>query len=167
MLILGVKGAHSHAHDHDDDAAHGHHHDDHNFRSAYFHVLADALTSILAIAALLVAKYYGQTWLDPLMGIVGAILVSKWAIGLLRDSGGVLLDRQASASVLDKIRAAIEKEPDTKVADLHVWSIGPGKQSAIIAIEAATPLELNDYRAMLPTDLGLVHVTIEVARAGE
>ena len=167
VLILGVKGAHSHAHDHDDDAAHGHHHDDHNFRSAYFHVLADALTSILAIAALLVAKYYGQTWLDPLMGIVGAILVSKWAIGLLRDSGGVLLDRQASASVLDKIRAAIEKEPDTKVADLHVWSIGPGKQSAIIAIEAATPLELNDYRAMLPTDLGLVHVTIEVARAGE
>jgi len=164
VLILGIKGHADHHHDHDDHGhKHPHHHHDHNFRSAYFHVLADALTSVLAIAALLAAKYFGQTWLDPFMGVVGAILVARWSMGLLRDSGRVLLDRQASDAVLSKIRESIEgPNSKDKVADLHVWSIGPGRRAAIIAIETASPHDLEDCRARLPQNLGLQHVTIEV-----
>jgi len=127
-------------------------------------VLADALTSLLAIAALLAAKYFGQTWLDPFMGVVGAVLVARWSAGLLRDSGGVLLDRQASDAVLSEIRQAIEGTCEAKVVDLHIWSIGPGRRAAIVAIETAAPRDLDTYRSMLPHDLGLQHVTIEVCR---
>ena len=171
VLILGLKGGHDHhhgeTHHHDghlnDHEPPHHHNDDHNFRSAYFHVLADALTSFLAIGALLSAKYFNQTWLDPMMGIVGALLVAKWSMGLLRDSGRVLLDRQAPEQVLSAIREGIEQVPETRVSDLHVWSIGPGKRAAIVAIEAVTPKTLDEYRAMIPTDINLNHLTIEVA----
>lgn len=164
VFILGVKEhGHDHGHDHADHAEHDHHHHDHNRRSAYFHVVADALTSLLAIGALLAAKFFGQTWLDPLMGVVGAILVARWSMGLLRQSGNVLLDRQAPQPVLDDIRAEIEKLPDTTVADLHVWSIGTGKRAAIIAIEADYPQDLDFYRGAVPTRHDLAHVTIEVS----
>ena len=161
VLILGFKGGHAHAHGHDH-----HHHHDHNFRSAYLHVIADALTSVLAIGALLAAKYFRQVWLDPAMGIVGALLVARWSVGLLRQSGRVLLDRQAGAEDLEAIRKAIEKEPATEVVDLHVWEIGPGRRAAILSIQAADPQSLDAYRAMLPTGLGLAHVTIEVSPRG-
>ncbi len=165
VFILGLKEhGHEHSHGHPDSAEHDHHHHDHNFRSAYFHVLADALTSLLAIGALLAAKFFGQNWLDPFMGVVGAILVARWSIGLLRQSGGVLLDRQAPQPVLDDIRAQIEKLPDTTVADLHVWSIGTAKRAAIIAIEAENPHELDYYRGVVPPHHGLAHVTIEIGR---
>jgi cation diffusion facilitator family transporter len=159
VFILGF-GDHEHHHN---DHGHDHHHHDHNFRAAYFHVLADALTSLLAIGALLSAKYFGQIWLDPMMGIVGALLVGKWSVGLLRESGHVLLDRQALNGDLEAIRKSIEVEQRTLVVDLHVWLIGPGRKAAIISIEAAEPRPVDAYRAMLPSDLGLTHVTIEVS----
>lgn len=159
VLILGFKGGHAHGHGHQ-------HHHDHNFRSAYLHVIADALTSVLAIGALLAAKYFMQVWLDPAMGIVGALLVARWSVGLLRQSGRVLLDRQAGTEDLEAIRKAIEKEPATEVVDLHVWEIGPGRRAAILSIQAADPQSIDAYRAMLPTGLGLAHVTIEVSPRG-
>jgi cation diffusion facilitator family transporter len=162
VFILGHDG---HGHGHDEHSTVDHHHHDHNLRSAYFHVLADALTSLIAIGALLAAKFFGQTWLDPMMGIVGALLVGRWSLGLLRQSAQVLLDRQASQHVLDDIRGAIESVPDTQVVDLHVWSIGTGRRAAIIAIESSSPLELDEYRSAIPSNHDLVHVTIEVGPA--
>ncbi|MBW2528406.1 MAG: CDF family Co(II)/Ni(II) efflux transporter DmeF [Deltaproteobacteria bacterium] len=155
VLILGLKGHHGHGHD-------DHHHHDHNLRSAYLHVLADALTSLLAIGALLAAKLYGLYWLDPLMGVVGAILVAKWSLGLLRQSGGVLLDRQASDRQVERIRDSLERLDGITVVDLHVWSIGMGRWAAIIALESRSPRDAEAYKRELPSDLGLAHVTVEV-----
>jgi cation diffusion facilitator family transporter len=162
VLILGLKGGHGdERHANGCESPHRH---DHNLRSAYLHVLADALTSLLAIGALLSAKYFGLSWLDPAMGVLGAILIAKWSIGLLRESSGVLLDKQAHDSILHSIRSAIEREPETRVVDLHVWTIGAGRRAAIISIESAAPLPLETYRAVLPAELDLTHVTIEVFR---
>ncbi|RJR27423.1 MAG: cation transporter [Candidatus Latescibacterota bacterium] len=136
--------------------------DDHNLRAAYLHVLADAATSILAIAALLAGKLAGLAWMDPLMGIAGAALIARWSTGLLRDTGGVLLDVQAPDRAPEAIRSAIEREPGTKVSDLHVWCIGPGICSAAISIVADEPKPPEYYRSLLPDDLGLVHATIEI-----
>ena len=141
-----------------------HHHHDHNFRSAYLHVLADALTSVLAIFALLFGKYLGQQWLDPFMGLVGATLVVRWSWGMTRSSARVLLDLQAPDEVLGAIRKAIESEEDNRVSDLHVWSVGPGIYAAEIAIVSSRPLDPDDYYKLLPEDLGLVHVTVETHR---
>jgi cation diffusion facilitator family transporter len=137
------------------------HHEDHNLRSAYLHVLADALTSILAIAALLSGKLLGLTWLDPAMGIVGAALVTHWALGLLRSTGRVLLDRQASEAVRGAIMERLEAA-GARVTDLHVWSIGPGIRAAEIVLVAREPLRPEEYRGLLPPDLGIVHATVEV-----
>jgi cation diffusion facilitator family transporter len=165
VFILGLGDHHGHGHDHGDGHGDGHEHrHDHNLRSAYLHVLADALTSLLAIGALLAAKFFGQSWLDPVMGVVGAILVAKWSTGLLRQSGRVLLDMQAPEPVLDAIRSELEGIDGTTVADLHVWSIAGGKRAAIIAIETEVPLELDVYRSVLPSDHDLAHVTIEVSQ---
>lgn len=157
VVILGVKGK-----ENDQHANHHSHHHDHNLRSAYFHVLADALTSLLAIGALLAAKLFGQTWLDPLMGIVGAILVARWSLGLMRQSGNVLLDRQAPQTILDNIRTEVEKIPGTTVTDLHVWEIGPGIRAAIIAINTEHPRDLAFYRSMIPSHHNIAHVTMEI-----
>ncbi len=166
VFILGIDHSHGEGHEHQHGHDHHHHHD-HNFRAAYFHVLADALTSVLAIGALLSAKYFGQTWLDPMMGIVGALLVGNWSIGLLRESGHVLLDRQSSSDDLEAIRKAIEIEPVTQVVDLHVWMIGPGRKAAIVSIQSADPHPLDTYRARIPANLGITHVTIEVSLGTE
>ena len=120
MIMLGGHHDHDHSHDHH----HGHSHTDHNLRAAYLHVLADALTSLLAIFALLAGKFLGLNWMDPAMGIVGAILVARWSVGLIRDTSGILLDHQAPAAVQEKARTAIEGIDDNRVADLHIWSIG-------------------------------------------
>jgi cation diffusion facilitator family transporter len=141
-----------------------HDHHDHNFRSAYLHVLADALTSVLAIFALLFGKYLGQQWLDPFMGLVGATLVVRWSRGMIRSSARVLLDLQAPDEVLGAIRKAIESEEDNRVSDLHVWSVGPGIYAAEIAIVSSRPLNPDDYYKLLPEELGLVHVTVETHR---
>jgi cation diffusion facilitator family transporter len=162
IFILGVKDHdHSHGHSHH----HGHH--DHALRSAYFHVMADALTSLLAIFALLAAKYYGLIWMDPLMGIVGAILVSRWSIGLVRDTSKILLDRQGHDELCETIRSSIEQHDGDKITDLHVWSVGPNIHAAIVALATKHPRPPDHYKAMLPDDLGLVHVNIEVHHSGE
>ena len=135
---------------------------DHNFRSAYLHVAADALTSVLAIIALLFGKYLGQRWLDPLMGLVGATLVFRWSWGMLRSSSRVLLDLQAPDEVRGAIQKAIESEGDNRVSDLHVWSVGPGIYAAEIGIVSSRPLDPDSYYGLLPGELGLVHVTFEI-----
>ncbi len=139
-----------------------HDHKDHNLRSAYIHVLADAVTSVLAIFALLAGKYLGQPWLDPLMGLVGATLVVRWSWGLLRSSARVLLDRQAPDEVREAIRNAIESTGDNRVSDLHVWSVGPGIFAAEVAIVSSRPLDPDSYYSLLPKELGLVHTTFEI-----
>lgn len=148
---------HEHAHGHD----HHHHHHDHNLRAAYLHVLADALTSLLAIFALLGGKYLGWNWLDPVMGIVGAALVTRWAWGLVRISGHVLLDRQAPPDLVEGIRALLEQDGRTEVTDLHVWSIGPGMYAAAISLNCPSARRAADYRALLEGQHGLAHVTVE------
>lgn len=153
-VILNVKDPH---HDHHD-------HHDHNLRSAYLHVLADALTSLLAIVALLTAKYVGLTWMDPLMGIVGAVLVGRWSFGLMRASGRVLLDREAPEELRRRLVRCIEEGDVADVADLHLWSIAPGIYAAELVIVSPEPLAPDAYKAMLPAALGLGHVAVEVHR---
>ena len=137
---------------------------DHNFRSAYLHVLADALTSVLAIFALLAGKYLRQGWLDPFMGVVGAVLVVRWSWGLLRSSAHVLLDMQAPEELREGIRKTIEAEGDNRISDMHVWSVGPGLYAAEIAVVSSRPLETDGYYDLLPKNLGIVHITVETHR---
>jgi cation diffusion facilitator family transporter len=163
VWILGVDSGHSHDHAHEDDvdeSAHHHHHD-HNLRSAYLHVLADALTSLLAIFALLAGKYLGWNWLDPLMGIVGAILVARWSLGLLRTTSGVLLDHQGPSHLQALISTCNESRGD-EVADLHLWTIASGKYSLLLSVVTEHSTSPADYREALPADSRLAHVTIEV-----
>lgn len=155
VLILGRQ-------DHHDADEHSSHHHDHNLRSAYFHVLADALTSILAIIALIAAKYFGLIWMDPLMGIVGAVLVCRWSLGLLCDTSAVLLDRQGADELKTKIRGSIENAGDNRIADLHLWAIGPNIYGVILSIVTHHPQPPEYYKRLLPSDSGLAHVTVEV-----
>lgn len=155
---------HDHDHDHHDHDHHHHGHD-HNLRAAYLHVLADAVTSLLAIAALLAAKYFDARWLDPLMGIVGAVLVANWALGLMRETAGVLLDRQASSEAVARLREALAAGGEVRVADLHLWDIGRGKRAAAIVIVGQRPFEPEYYRSLIPPDLNVVHATIELCRS--
>ncbi|OJU84002.1 MAG: cation transporter [Shinella sp. 65-6] len=160
--LLGAD--HHHGHDHDHHAhghsGHAHHEHDNNLRAAYFHVLADALTSVLAILALLAGLYLGWRWMDAAMGIVGAIVIARWSWGLLRDSSAVLVDAAANPSLEDEIREAIE-DGDAQITDLHVWRVGPGKFSAIVALTAERPLPPADYAKRVRVHDELVHVTIE------
>ncbi len=178
MVILGHHHDHDHGpdhaadhgtHDHDASRGHdhghpeGHHHrHDHNLRAAYLHVLADALTSLLAIFALLVAKYAGQVWMDPLMGIIGALVVARWSLGLIRITTEVLLDRQAPPEKCDGVRSSLESDGRTRVTDLHLWSIGPGIYSLAVSLSSRQPLTVGEYRRRIPPELGVVHATIEV-----
>ncbi|WP_221031995.1 CDF family Co(II)/Ni(II) efflux transporter DmeF [Actomonas aquatica] len=158
--------AHDHDHDHGHRHGHGHAHHDHNLRSAYLHVLADALTSVTAIVALLAAKFFGWIWMDPVMGIAGSVLVAHWSIGLLKQTGGVLLDRQASERETSEVRAALEGDGHTQVTDLHVWSIAPNAVSVVVAVASPTPESPDGYRARLDA-ARFPHVTIEVNTAEE
>ena len=153
VLILGMDHGH---HDH-------HHHDhDHNLKSAYLHVLADALTSFLAIFALLIGKYFGAIWMDPLMGIVGAILVARWSFSLLKTTSTIILDEQASADICNTIQLAIESEESSRITDLHVWTIGPGIYSAVISIVSNNPQQPAYYKSRIAELIELQHVSVEV-----
>ncbi|HQR24905.1 MAG TPA: CDF family Co(II)/Ni(II) efflux transporter DmeF [Steroidobacteraceae bacterium] len=157
-------GTHSHGHDHDHDhhASHAHHHDL-NLRSAYVHVIADAATSVLAIGALLGGKYFGATWLDPVMGIAGTILVGRWAISLLHDTGRVLLDAEMDAPVVAEVREALHALPEhAKLRDLHVWRVGKGKYACIVSVETDGEYAASEIRRQLAVHEELVHVTVEV-----
>ncbi|WP_269522511.1 CDF family Co(II)/Ni(II) efflux transporter DmeF [Coraliomargarita parva] len=156
---------HAHAHDHDDHHHdHGHHHHDHNLRSAYLHVLADALTSVTAIIALLAAKYFGWIWMDPIMGIVGSLLIAKWSTGLLKQTSEVLLDHQAPEAITHKVEHALETDGHSHLSDLHVWSIGQNRYSVIAAVVSTSPVSADEYKARL-SDEQFPHVTIEVNTA--
>lgn len=153
----GHDDAVEHAHQH----SHAHHHD-HNLRSAYLHVIADALTSLLAIFALLAAKYVGATWMDPAMGIIGALLVARWSLGLIRTTAKVLLDHQASAEVLQAVRQILTEDGEAGVTDLHVWAIGPGRYAAAITVAGPAPRTPEKYRTRLrAAQPKIVHATIE------
>lgn len=150
---------------HDDHHHHGehHHHDhDHNMKAAYFHVLADTLTSLLAIVALLVGKYIGLLWMDPLMGIVGAIVILRWSYGLIKESSEVLLDKSIKQPTMDKISDALSNK-NTVINDIHVWKIGTAHQSAILKITSTEPLRSDEYESILKGILPqLSHVSIEI-----
>ena len=157
--LLSTGGHHHHGHDHDDEHHDHHHHHDHNLRAAYMHVLADALTSVLAIVALLSGRYLGWTWLDPAMGIVGAIVIARWSWTLMKQTAAVLLDT-ADPKLSDRIREAIEGPGDAKVLDLHVWRVGPG---AHVAVASVTGTSQSEVRRRLAPIHSLRHLTIECA----
>jgi cation diffusion facilitator family transporter len=164
-----LKGGHDHGHHHDHhEHEHGHdahHHHDLNLRSAYLHVVADAATSVLAIVALIGGKLWGASWLDPVMGIVGAGLVAVWAYGLLRDSGGILLDAEMDAPVVAEIREVIAASPiSAEISDLHVWRVGKGKYACILSLVTAEGAESEDFKRQLRIHDELVHISVEVNR---
>ena len=156
-----------HAHDHHDH--HHHHHHDLNLRAAYLHVVVDAATSVLAIVALLGGMLYGWNWLDPVMGIVGAVLVARWSRGLLRDTGRVLLDREMDHPVVGEIREALARHPlwpeAPRIVDLHVWRVGRNRFAAIVSVltgdPTITPTAIK--RALAPHE-ELIHISVEVNR---
>jgi len=150
-----------HHHSHNPSAGHGRHHD-HNLRAAYLHVLADALTSVLAIVALITGKAFGWVWMDPIMGIVGALIISRWSYGLLIDTGKVLLDRDVNEETVAEIRSIIESDSDNRVADLHVWRVGSHHLSAIIAIVTHYPKSPDHYKKLLSDYNEMAHVSVEV-----
>ena len=154
-----------HAHHHDDDDEHDHQHNDHasdhNLRAAYLHVIADAMTSVLAIAGLLAGRFYGWVWMDPLMGIVGAAVIGVWSWGLIRSSGAVLLDTVPNPKLMDSIRNQIEIEGD-RLTDLHLWLVGPGHTAVIAVVVSDRPQPPAVYKARLNGLVGVSHVTVEV-----
>ena len=169
-------GRHDHAHDHDHDHhdhdhhdhAHDHdaqkHHHDNNLRAAYLHVLADALTSVAAIVALLSGRYLGWTFMDPLIGIAGAIVIAHWSVGLLRSAAASLLDMGNDPKMIERIRARLETGGD-RVCDLHLWRLAPGHQALMVSIVSSEPLPPAGYKAKLVQIRGLSHVTVEVNAA--
>jgi cation diffusion facilitator family transporter len=157
-----LRGDHHHqGHDHHG----GHDGHDNNLRAAYLHVLADALTSVLAIVALAAGSLYGWQWMDPAMGIVGALVIARWSWGLVRDAGRVLVDYIPPEEDLpEEIRDAVETGGD-RITDLHVWQVGPGHHAAIVALRSDAPQEPSSYKARLAHIHDLSHVTVEVQKA--
>jgi len=152
VLLLG--------HGHGD---HEHHHKhDHNLRAAYLHVLADALTSVFAIIALLAGKFLSAVWMDPFMGLVGAVLVTRWAISLLWESSQVLLDKQLPEHQLTELRTALETRGKDRISDLHLWRIGPGIHAAEFVVVSNDPKSPEEYRQRIPSEMAIVHASIEV-----
>ena len=162
-LLFDREQGHHHEHSHDDHSQwhHGHHRDL-NLRAAYLHVVADALTSILAIVALLAGRYFGWVWLDPVIGIVGALVIAQWSFTLIRSSAATLLDTIPDKELESNIRASLETGTD-RISDLHLWRVGPGHHAAIICIVASHPQAPAVYKDKLADLPGLSHVTVEVA----
>jgi cation diffusion facilitator family transporter len=154
---------HGHAHDHDDEHDHHghHHHHDNNLRAAYVHVMADAATSVLAIAALSVAMVSGWVWADPLVGLIGSVVILSWAFGLIRAAGAVLLDVRADEKLEKVIRARMEAGED-RVTDLHLWRVGPGHCAVLVSLVSDKPKQPAVYKKRLAGLKGLSHVTVEV-----
>ncbi|WP_126942483.1 CDF family Co(II)/Ni(II) efflux transporter DmeF [Xanthomonas sp. BRIP62418] len=165
----GHAHGHHHGHDHAHDGhGHGHHHDGHadlNLRAAYLHVVADAATSVLAIVALLAGMYWGVRWLDPIMGIVGAVLVTVWAWGLLRSTGRVLLDAEMDAPVVAEVKQVIAGLPHAiAIGDLHVWRVGSDRYACVVSLVTAADIDADLVRAALQIHEELVHITVELRR---
>jgi cation diffusion facilitator family transporter len=147
--------------EHDHETAHGAHHRDNNMRAAVIHVLADAAVSVLVIVGLLLARAFGWLWMDPLAGFIGALVIANWSVGLLRDTGGILLDRTPDPRMAEKVRMVIESEGD-RVTDLHLWRLGPGHLGAIVSVATTGAREAAHYRQRLAKFADLSHVTVEV-----
>ncbi len=163
MFLLGVKHDH-HDHEHDHSHDHPHHHHDHNLRAAYLHVVADALTSVLAIGALVAGLYADLWFLDPAMGIVGGLLIARWSLGLCRDASRQLLDAVSSRELARRIATRLETIDDVRVADLHLWEIAPGRQGCIVSLVTGEPRETAYYRDAILSEVSLAHLTVEVHR---
>ncbi len=153
LVSAMLLNSHSHGHDHP--------HHDHNLKAAYMHVVADALTSVFAIVALLAGKFMGWVWLDPAMGLVGALVISRWAYGLLRDTSRILLDRD-DEQIKKKIRTLIEADADNRVVDLHLWRISTNKFALILSVVSHFPKAPNHYKDLLSDLPNLNHITVEV-----
>jgi len=138
------------------------HHHDHNLRAAYLHVLADALTSLLAIVALFAGKTFGWIWMDPFMGIIGSVVIMKWSYGLLKDTGKILLDRSVNPRLVAGIHAAIESDADNRITDIHVWRISSNHLGAIISIVTSKPNPPGYYKELLREFHELAHIAVEV-----
>ncbi|WP_153111276.1 CDF family Co(II)/Ni(II) efflux transporter DmeF [Propionivibrio limicola] len=166
-LLRDTHQHHHHAEDHTNHHDHAHHHDL-NLRSAYIHVITDAATSALAIIALFGGKFWGAAWLDPAMGIIGAILVAVWAYGLLRDTGRVLLDAEMDAPVVAEVREVIGELPESaELTDLHIWRVGRGKYACILSLTASEEIDAEAIRQRLSIHEELAHVTVEINRHKE
>lgn len=165
---------HSHGHEHargeghhpdpGEPRSHGHAHADLNLRAAYLHVLADALTSVLALFALTVGRFTGARWLDAAMGLVGAAVIARWSVHLLADTGRVLLDVAPEGAVAGAIRRAVEAREGERVTDLHLWRVGPGHVAAIVSVVSARGSTPEEVRAAIAAVPGLAHLTVEVRR---
>jgi cation diffusion facilitator family transporter len=153
-----------HSHTHDQEHHHNHHHHDHNLRAAYLHVLADALTSFLAIFALLTGKHFGWVWMDPVMGIVGAAVITRWSYGLLRDTSRILLDSEVDQKTVEKVRSILESDSDNLVADLHVWQISPQQVSVMVTVVTHFPKPPDHYKKIISDFMGNAHITVEVQK---
>lgn len=164
--LLHQGGGHHHHHGHHHgEHADGHSHargEDHNLRAAFLHVMADALTSVLAIIALLAGKVLGWAWMDPAMGIVGALVIGHWMFGLLRDTSRILLDGGIDDDTQTRIREAIEADSDNRVTDLHVWRVGADHLAATISVVTHFPQSAEYYKALLADQTELAHVVVEV-----
>jgi cation diffusion facilitator family transporter len=150
--LLG-SGHHHHGGDH------GHSHRDHNLRSAYYHVLADAFTSLLAIGALLAGLYLGWRWLDPAVGLLGALVIARWSVGLLRDTAAVLVDASSDRAIEARVRSALQ-EDGARVRHLHLWRIAPGKHALVVTVEAEQPLAPSECKLRLAGERSLAHITV-------
>lgn len=169
LLHDSGSGHDDHHHDHHDHAAHDHDHHNHhhghdsNLRAAYFHVLADALTSVLAIIGLLAGRSFGWLWMDPLVGLVGAVVIARWSWLLIRQSSAVLLDTMPDTEAAAKVRIVVEAAGDT-ITDLHIWRLGPGHAGLIVSLVTPSERDANWYKRRLAGIAGLSHVTVEVVR---
>ena len=161
VLILGDQ--HKHAHE----PGHHHHEHDHNLKAAYLHVLANALTSLLAIAALLTGKYFGTLWKDPVIGLIGALLVVRWSYGLLKSTSAILLDTQESDGTIEITSNLMEASGENRVVDFHLWSIGSGLEAALVTVVYSAPQPPDYYRQLIGSQHAIVHLTIEVHEYAE
>ncbi|MCD8563297.1 MAG: CDF family Co(II)/Ni(II) efflux transporter DmeF [Alphaproteobacteria bacterium] len=157
----GHDHSHSHAaHDHDHD--HHHHPEDHNLKAAYMHVLADALTSVTAIAALLFGKYLGWVWMDPLMGVVGSLVIAHWSFGLIKKTSRILLDETPRADLQEEVGALIARNEGDVILDLHLWAMAPDCLAAVVSVETRSNRKPDDYKILLAEIPSLKHITVEV-----
>ncbi|MFT3707367.1 MAG: CDF family Co(II)/Ni(II) efflux transporter DmeF [Archangium sp.] len=167
--LLGGGADHGHSHDHHhhdhDHAGHDHHHHDHNLRAAYLHVVADALTSVMAIAALLIGRYLDWKWIDPVVAMVGALVILKWGADLIRQSGRQLIDLDPSTRQRDQVKAALEAVAGTRVIDLHLWRVGPKQLVCVVSIAATEKKSLDEWKSLVRAAAPVNHLTIEICTA--
>ncbi len=172
VSALVLHGGPGHHHPHEDGHHHNHHHHhhhehhDHNLRAAYLHVVADALTSVLAVVALVAGRFAGWSWMDAMMGIVGAVLITRWGVGLLRATSRILLDASVAPERVDELKRELEAIADARVADLHVWRLGDAKMAAVAAVVTHDDVSPSVF-AEVAGRLGMAHVTVEVHRCSD